>query len=47
MGEKVYLRAVPDYDLSRIKKVIREGLEEFGLTGSPLPPIPGQNSWTA
>lgn len=31
--EKVYLRAVPDYNPSRIKQVIREGLAEFGLTG--------------
>ncbi len=32
--EKVYLRAVPDYNPSRIKQVIQEGLAEFGLTGS-------------
>ncbi len=32
--EKVILRAVPDYDPVRIARVIREGLEEFGLTGS-------------
>ena len=32
--EKVMLRAVPDYDPSRVKKVIREGLAEFGLAGS-------------
>jgi len=32
--EKVILRAVPDYDPSRIKQVIREGLAEFGQAGS-------------
>jgi len=31
--EKVILRTVPDYDPSRIKQVIREGMEEFGLAG--------------
>lgn len=32
--EKVILRSVPDYDPSRIKKVIREGFAELGLAGS-------------
>jgi uncharacterized protein (DUF362 family) len=32
--ERVILRAVPEYDPSRIKKVIQEGLAEFGLARS-------------
>jgi len=32
--EKVLLRAVPDYNPTRIKQVIQEGLEEFGLSGA-------------
>ncbi|UCE42553.1 MAG: DUF362 domain-containing protein [Candidatus Aminicenantes bacterium] len=32
--EKVYIRAVPDYDPSRIKQVIQDGLAEFGLSGA-------------
>jgi len=32
--EKVILRSIPDYDPSRIKQIIREGLAEFGLAGS-------------
>jgi uncharacterized protein (DUF362 family) len=30
--EKVYLRSIPDYDPPRIKKVIQDGLAEFGLS---------------
>lgn len=37
--ERVILRAVPGYDPSRIKHVIREGLEEFGLARSERPRI--------
>jgi uncharacterized protein (DUF362 family) len=32
--EKVYLRTVPDYDPSRIKQVIQDGLAAFGLSGA-------------
>ena len=32
--EKVLLRAVPDYNPTRIKQIIQEGLEEFGLSGA-------------
>ena len=32
--EKVLLRAVPDYDPSRIEQIIREGLTELGLSGA-------------
>ena len=32
--EKVLLRSVPDYNPSRIRQVIQEGLAEFGLSGA-------------